>query len=343
LKSQSKYFILIFELGEQSMNSNLFEPILKNFKISSYQFHIKPLDHLTLPLYKGATFRGGFGYAFRKVVCSTHQQNCIECLLKDKCIYAYIFETPLPFNAVMMRKYPQVPHPFIIEPPKEDREYYNAGEEMSFNLILIGRAIDYLPYFIYTFEELGRIGIGKDRDNYLLKGVCVLGLDNKIEEIYSDTTKRVKTNRPPVSFKEIQKSIEDKKTDKLLLRFYTPTRIRYNAKLTMELTFDILIRNLLRRISALSYFHCGEELRIDFRDMIASAEKIEVEKSSLQWYDWERYSTRQKSRMKLGGFVGEISFSGNLKDFLPLLKLGELTHVGKGTTFGLGKYSIIQK
>lgn len=44
--------------------------------------------------------------------------------------------------------------------------------------------------------------------------------------------------------------------------------------------------------------------------------------------------------MKMGGFVGEVMYRGELSDFLPLLKLGEKIHVGKGTGFGLGRYEI---
>jgi hypothetical protein len=41
--------------------------------------------------------------------------------------------------------------------------------------------------------------------------------------------------------------------------------------------------------------------------------------------------------MKMGGFVGEVEFSGVDEKFLPVLALGELLHVGTGTTMGLGK------
>ncbi|HDZ02552.1 MAG TPA: CRISPR system precrRNA processing endoribonuclease RAMP protein Cas6 [Nitrospirae bacterium] len=59
---------------------------------------------------------------------------------------------------------------------------------------------------------------------------------------------------------------------------------------------------------------------------------------NLKWYDWERYSARQETKMKMGGFVGEITFEGDIEPFMPILKAGEVLHVGKGTGFGLGKY-----
>ncbi len=45
--------------------------------------------------------------------------------------------------------------------------------------------------------------------------------------------------------------------------------------------------------------------------------------------------------MKMGGFIGDITFEGNSEPFMPLIKAGEVLHVGKGTGFGLGKYEVI--
>ncbi len=46
--------------------------------------------------------------------------------------------------------------------------------------------------------------------------------------------------------------------------------------------------------------------------------------------------------MILGGFLGKISYEGdNLKEFLPLVFIGTLIHIGKGATFGLGRYERI--
>lgn len=40
------------------------------------------------------------------------------------------------------------------------------------------------------------------------------------------------------------------------------------------------------------------------------------------------------------GFVGRVVYEGPLAEFLPLLLLGELIHVGKGTVFGQGKFAL---
>ena len=82
---------------------------LQNFRFASFVFVIDPIDTLRLPEYKGSTFRGGFGYAFKKVVSALRNKECPECLLREKCIYSYVFETP-PADSRMMRKSPSGPY-----------------------------------------------------------------------------------------------------------------------------------------------------------------------------------------------------------------------------------------
>jgi CRISPR/Cas system endoribonuclease Cas6 (RAMP superfamily) len=43
----------------------------------------------------------------------------------------------------------------------------------------------------------------------------------------------------------------------------------------------------------------------------------------------------------MAGFVGNMTFSGDLAIFWPYLLLGEYVHVDKGSSFGLGKYEIL--
>jgi len=118
------------------------------------------------------------------------------------------------------------------------------------------------------------------------------------------------------------------------------TRLKFQGGLEDRPEFHILIRSLLRRTSSLLYFHHGTRLDMDFRGFIAQAERVRLAAQDTRWVDWERYSSRQDTRMKLGGLVGTATYEFNdagLADlFLPWLILGEHIHVGKGCTFGLG-------
>jgi CRISPR/Cas system endoribonuclease Cas6 (RAMP superfamily) len=76
--------------------------------------------------------------------------------------------------------------------------------------------------------------------------------------------------------------------------------------------------------------------------MIERAAQVETDSASLRWCDWERYSNRQQTKMKLGGFLGATAYSGAIEEFLPLVAAGEILHVGGSTSFGLGRYEILQ-
>ncbi len=306
-----------------------------NIDYRSFLFSLLAKDVILLPSYKGSALRGGFGNAFRRVVCALRKNDCSDCILKEKCVYSYVFETPPPSDTKMMTKYTNAPHPFIIEPPLDKRHAYKPGDEIIFGLTLIGRAMDYLPYFVYTFDELGKMGIGKGRGNYELKEVSCDG-----KSIYNSVNKQLLFNAPQPPLK-IRGGAEGGGVMSLTLNFLTPSRIIYDGHLTLDLEFHILVRQLLRRISLLYYFHCnGDTSSWDFKGMIEKAKEVKVVKRDLRWYDWERYSARQDTRMKMGGFMGEIAFEGEIGPFLPLLEAGEILHVGKGTGFGLGRFKI---
>ena len=44
----------------------------------------------------------------------------------------------------------------------------------------------------------------------------------------------------------------------------------------------------------------------------------------------------------MGGFVGDVTFEGDVQPFVQIIKAGEILHVGKGTAFGLGRYGVQQ-
>lgn len=300
---------------------------------------LRARDPLQLPPYKGSILRGGFGTVFKETVCVVEHRDCARCLLRSRCAYPYVFDTPVPEDATRLRKYPAAPHPFVFLPPLEEKTLYRPGETLAFDLTLIGKGADFLPYFIYTFERLGeRRGLGKGRGRFSVESAVWLSPQGEETLIYDGSAKTLRNSFRLVTVQDLCSELST--LHLLTLHFLTPTRLVYTEALTPVPDFHILIRTLLRRLSNLAYFHCGTELNLDFRGLITAAEQVETETSDLHWYDWERYSARQDARMKLGGFVGRVTYRGDLHFFLPLLRLGEVVHVGKGTSFGLGKYEI---
>lgn len=306
-------------------------------------FRIEALEEINLPYFKGSTFRGVFGNTFKKIVCVLKSKVCDDCILKQNCVYAYIFETPPPAESTAifnMNKYKNIPHPFIIEPPLDSKKYFQEGEELEFSVILIGKAASYLPYFIYTFSECGKQGIGKGRGRYTLKDV--LTNDRKI--VY--TEKESKIIAPEKQVIEISEDFDEtwNSEEEITLNILTPIRLKNRNDLVRNLEFYILIKALMLRMNLLNFFHCeGVEARWNHKKLLDLSRTVRIVEDKTRWYDWERYSSRQQTRIRLGGIVGTIKYGGNMKPFKELLKAGEILHIGKNTTFGLGKYKILEE
>lgn len=167
-------------------------------------------------------------------------------------------------------------------------------------LVLVGRAIPLAPYFLAASRDLGQRGLGRGR------GRC--RLVRAMAEDPEDGGGRV---------------VFDGAADLL-------------APAVPVWSWDAVGRGA----SGLAGVHCGTPVHLDARALLAGTSEVRVVASDLRWHDWERYSARQQTRMALGGFVGRITFAGPLGPWVPLLKLGEVLHVGKGTAFGLGKYRL---
>ena len=308
---------------------------LQNFRLARYRMVLTARSTILMPPYAGSTLRGGFGHAFRKMVCTQGPIDCRDCTLKAVCPYPYIFETAPFEGAQQLRTYGDVPRPFVID-PLDTRGEYRRGESFAFRLTLIGRAIDYLPYFLVSFRELGEIGMGKGRGRFQLTQVLTDGG----ESIYDGDTQMVHNRNNTLCFDKIQGEAESLPTDALTVHLLTPTRVTHEGQITDKLPFHLFWRRLIGRISALAYFHCGESLDLDFKGLIAQAETVQTVQHRLRWHDWTRYSSRQNQKMQLGGLVGSVDYAGDLGAFLPFVALGAFLHVGKNATFGLGKYKV---
>jgi len=313
---------------------------LNHLYLHKYRINLKPRDTIHLPSYKGSALRGIFGYALRRAVCASKSSECDDCMLRLKCVYSSIMESPVPEGHPYYRKYRSAPHPYVIVPPLTGRQYFTPDDPLFFEIVLIGKADEYLPYFVFTFTEMGRIGIGRNRGKFDVFSVEAIDSDGKRSEVFNGYTGILKASDNKIDYSHFEKAaLLFPLKDEITLHLETPLRIKSDDKLARDLTFRLLISRLSERAYLLAHLYCGARLE-DFESVAKDSGGVETVRSSLRWIDWERYSSRQQTKMKFGGLVGEITYRGDFKKYLPLLYLGESIHVGKNTTFGLGKYRI---
>ncbi len=309
---------------------------MKGLQYGKYRFSCRLNAGGIMPPYKGSTFRGVFGIALKKVVCALKREECETCLLKKRCVYAIVFETPIAVEPPEELRLSVPPHPFVIEPPLTDQTEFRSGETFDCTLILFGNVNNHLPYFIYAFDQIGKIGVGRKiegkRAGFKLKNVTSNG---KI--IYSDTDEKI-IQDDFVQQLEFGKLSDYTDTDiRVKITLETPLRLKFKNRIKDNLPFHVMARAVLRRISSLFACYAEGEPDLDYKGLLKKAEDIKITESSLKWHSWERYSNRQKQRMPLGGMIGSVTYEGKLGEYLPLLDFCSKAHIGKNTTFGLGK------
>ncbi len=310
---------------------------MTRLSLAKYRFHCRALTPIVLPRYAGSTWRGAFGHALRRTVCVTGKPECGDCLLRRNCAYSYLFETPPPDEARMLRKYPAAPHPFMIHPEASHGARYQEGDAFTVDLSLIGRGNAQLPYVVHGWQVMGGQGVGQGRGQFNLETVSQQDQDGSWQGIYRHGTGRLN----PLSAASVAEM--PKPGGLWSLIFETPVRIQHQEHLMGPDAFQFrgFLAALLRRLSLLCYFHGETVMEIDFRGLLEQAETIRPKATTLHWYDWERYSNRQKTRMRMGGLLGKVVFEGSdLSPFWPWLVAGQRFHVGKGAVMGLGGYRL---
>ena len=315
--------------------------MLKNFRFARYRFSYTVLESLRLPPYKGNVFRSRFGYTLRDITCIGDADACESaCQFREQCVYSRCFEIPVPDDCPFLSGESFAPHPFVLEPPRSGKLEYAPGDRLVCNLILIGDAIDLLPWMVFAFDQMGerRIGIGGERGRCVLDRVESLAVeDNGLSDtIYTGSSQLLTGKGLVLGLADVVRTIPDT-VGRVEFDFLTPTSIEVAGRWMSDLRFEHLIGDLLRRIGLLSYFHCGEDLDVDIPSLRKAASVVTHE-SHLRWFRSDRRSYGGEVSVPAGGFVGRIRYRGNLMLFLPFLFLGAYLHIGHDAAFGYGQY-----
>jgi len=193
-----------------------------------------------------------------------------------------------------------------------------ATDSLQLELTLFGRAIEYYPYMYQALIRAGEKGLFRERVRYSISELAAQ--DNE-----------VKTGKWTFS------NDSEKRRSSLEIKFITPVRIKIKGRYTEKFSAIDFFNTSWRRAAQVTalYGKCGE------RFSYFPPNDVSFESKEIKWIDLERWSSRQRSKMKLGGFVGSLYLCGELSSAdMSILRFNEIFHMGKNTGFGLGKVRV---
>jgi hypothetical protein len=296
-----------------------------NIKYTKLNYKIKLKQNSVLPENKTSALRGGMGQVLMSLYCIGNKE-CNSCKFQESCVVQNImYPKPKTNLQFLSNNSPSIPE-YIIE-CLDSKTKYKKEEEIHFTIILFASTIAYIPQFIYAFDKLGQIGIGKNRYKY------------ELLKVTSEEEKKIFENK--ILFKEnikittVQQYVNERKKeiDHInTMEFVSPFRLILKGKPANSIEFKDILMAISRRLVILNAMENNE-----IKD-IQIISDLHIESDDLKWFESERYSSTQKSKMKFGGLKGKIQFLGDINEYKDYLIACELTHIGKNTVFGLGKY-----
>lgn len=321
------------------MLGNLYFGICRVYLSARYATVLSSREH------PGAMIRDWFGSALKHSVCPFPQHECRDaCQLPGGCAYSRLFQPTRAVVGASGRTGADIPRPFIIEPPLDEKSHYASGEMLAFNLVLVGMALSLFPFAVAALRDTARLGLMNVADEmapWRLDRIVQISHATSPDGMVLFSAATPSLLEPLAAKSPAALHVESMRlpTDQLTLDLLTPLRLIVDEQFVQEIDTGILCRALLRRIRLLSLTWCGAPLDHDYRHQIDEwCGRIQCQGRGLVWEEWRRHSARRDKNLRIGGLRGEITMSGDLTELRLCLKLGEYLHLGKDTVLGMGRY-----
>lgn len=207
------------------------------------------------------------------------------------------------------------PRPFVFRVGHLEGLRAVPGELLHLDVHLFDLSTRLIEVFENGFRELARRGLGPGRGRAALA---------RVEHLPSPAVL--------LNMSEPARSVR--------VRFLTPTELKSRDALAARPEFAVLFARLRDRISTLRAAYGAGPLAIDFRAMGERAARIRTSFCEIRQAAVERRSSRTGQTHPLGGFTGEAGYEGDLAEFMPYLRAGKWTGVGRQTVWGKGELEI---
>lgn len=129
----------------------------------------KPIVFDTDPIF---LLRSVLGMSLHSMCCVSRGGTCAECEHNRQCCYAYICEGIIDKDNGTLPGRDRVSHPYVIRHALPfDWHAAGAVETFEFDMVLAGKAVEYLPYIYSALVRAGRGGLGKQRVPFIVSSM----------------------------------------------------------------------------------------------------------------------------------------------------------------------------
>lgn len=311
----------------------------KDIKIVKYRFFMQAEDEVKMDRGTNNSLRRDFIPLFKQITCKANNGPCDDCQLGQDCPYFVVFESAnLPLDP-KNKRFQTPPKPFIFEPSLTQKTYFSRDEEFTLDLILIGEAISYFPYFIAALHALGKDGIGFSGGRFFIKNVVPFDLfENYVSGNYIWNPDSPTSDDATFSLGELYEKYrgEYKEIKEIQVNLVTPLRMKRLGTEDWHLHFRGVLRNVLTRVANLAYRYCGYEDFMEFPEILYKSGVVRTISEKFHQED-KKSSFTQRVDVRKTGSLGNIVYRGNITEFWGIVRLAELLHLGKNTSFGFGR------
>lgn len=296
---------------------------MESLLYQKYIFTLKFAEKISFTVNPIFLIRSVLGYNLKKICCLSRNSVCSECLYNKDCMYSWLFESIISKDNLIVENRDRTSHPYILFSHKMV-SLDTPCDSFTFDFILLGRSIKYLPYIYAALVRAGEAGLDKNRIRFTVESVTVDGCD-----IIQDS--QIIPDIPGISWSFTENS---PLSGEILVQLLTPLRFKASGKYTIDFSPQDFFLCLARRFAVLCQLY-GEYTGEKY---FFPQGNITLENKNLSWIDIKHYSARQKKQMNLGGVTGTFTLKGtfSVKE-LSLLEFAKTFGAGKNTNFGLGR------
>lgn len=267
--------------------------------------------------------KGIFSDEFR-AACGCREGACPGCR-DGSCPWHRTFARELSTDPAALKRFQKPSLPFVFHLPPVPPPL-RRGTDLPLGLVLAGTAVAYLPLYL---TALRRSLVRLSDAGFAVQLAAVDTLDAAGRATALGTGADRPPGPPVLLTPEDLQAGRDLAAERVTVVVDTPLRIVRDGRPLRDLDFSDLARGLLRRLSSLAYYYADTELPLDYRWLAQRSAAVATLDARLHW---------DERPAGWGGLVGSIDFGGELGEFLPLLLLGELFHLGKGASWGGGSF-----